>query len=132
MKKRWINLVGIFLILAGFLFLVNSFSITGFVVFDNVAKEFGSRAGVILISLGVLVFSLGREFYHHKSKSQHGLREHNNEARRAVREKYKETFGIYPNNHQLRVYERRLHERDEIPDIVEEQHEKIRHRRKAG
>lgn len=61
MKKMILELSGIFIFLAGFIFFINYLSgITGYVAINEINEEFSSIAGIVLIVGGLILFITGR------------------------------------------------------------------------
>ncbi len=61
MEKKVFRAFGIFLIIIGIIFSLNSFKITGFTIFENIAQTTSSFIGIILLIGGILFLTAGRE-----------------------------------------------------------------------
>ena len=62
MKKRPLKMFGIFLIVLGLIFTINSFQITGFEIFEEISQTAGSFIGIILIAGGLIIFATATKF----------------------------------------------------------------------
>ncbi|MBI5804297.1 DUF308 domain-containing protein [Candidatus Pacearchaeota archaeon] len=60
MRKYTFRLIGIFFVVIGFVFLLNSFQLTGFTIIDDIAQSTSSLMGIVFVIGGILFFVAGR------------------------------------------------------------------------
>src|SRR3989338_297634 len=63
MNNFFKKIIGGFLLIVGFVLILNSAGITGFAVFDGVNKDLGSMIGLVFVIVGITLLTSAHEMY---------------------------------------------------------------------